>query len=307
MEGRYCDAVKMMTTDREIEIIRQMFDTYVEYVASSYMCGEVPSSVLIIHSSGTKENDWLASVRFKNSLTISVFRCEVWLDDIVRLCRRCKIWLITEPILKVVVLYFMLHPLLQTQNINFKQSATIGYESMLAGAGEMTYRFIKNHFQFDDPVEQLPVLELLNYHNILFTNLPYGPDKENIKESMDSAWRQYKEAMLSHHPAAYRKSTHFKASCNIVDEHGYIRLAKRPTAKLDQIRAESVEDVLKLKGDYRKKDKRAFSTKPKRHKVEKMENVPVDSQGFHRMRRQSKDEHELAQDISEVINNGKEK
>lgn len=250
-----------MSTEREVEIIREMFDTYVEFVAASFMCGEVPSSVFAIHSRGTKDNDWLATVKFKNSLTISMFRCEVYLEDLLRLCRRCKFWLITEPALKVVSLYFMLHPLLQTQNMNFAKSATVGYESMLAGAGDMTYRFISKCFAFTDPVQK-HCLEVLKCHNILAVNLPYGQNKADVKELMEYEWCCYKQCMLEKYPAAYRKSTHFKASGNIMDE-------QRPVGSLEHTRKEKVEDVLKMKGDTRRKGKKAFSITPERKKISK--------------------------------------
>lgn len=277
----------MMSTEREVEIIRSMFDTYVEFVAASFMCGEVPSSVFAIHSRGTKDNDWLATVKFKNSLTISMFRCEVYLEDLVRLCRRCKFWLITEPVLEVVSLYFMLHPLLQTQNLNFAKSATVGYESMLAGAGDMTYKFISKCFHFSDPVQR-HCLEVLRCHNILSVNLPYSQNKSDVKELMDYEWCCYKQYMLEKYPAAYRKATHFKASGNIVDELGFIHISKRPVGNLEHSRKESVEDVLKLKGDLRRKNKKAFSITPERKKQSKMELKTVDENGFYRFDRKQK-------------------
>ena len=281
--------MKMMDVERQIEIIKEMFDLYVEPVASGFMFGEVPSSVFAIHCHGTKESDWLAAVRFKNTVTISVFRCEVWLEDIVRLCRRCKIWLITEEVLKIVSAYFMLHPLLQTQNINFTHNTSIGFESMLAGAGDMTYRFLRDHFLFTVK-EQRVVLELLNYHNIIYTNLPYGPNKDNIKEAMENEWKIYREIMLEKYPHAYRKSTHYKAAWCRVDEQGFIHFCRNPEARLTHSREETVEEVMKLKGNNRRKGKKEYSITPEWHPVKDDTNtniLSVDNNGFNHISRKS--------------------
>ena len=70
-----------------IVMIKDVFDNYVEPVAKSFMSGELPSVMLTIHRRGTREKDWLAHVRFKDSLTVSLFKCDVYIDDIYRLCR----------------------------------------------------------------------------------------------------------------------------------------------------------------------------------------------------------------------------
>ena len=85
--------MKMMTTARQIEIIRDMFDSYVEPVASSFMCGEVPSTVFEIHRRGTRENDWLAFIRFltTGSYTVAKVRekSRTWKLSRSKNIRRC--------------------------------------------------------------------------------------------------------------------------------------------------------------------------------------------------------------------------
>ena len=217
--------MKMMTVKEEVDVIRRVFDDYVEPVASSFMFGEVPSTVFVIHRNGTKERDWLASVRFKNTLTISMFRCEVWLEDINRLCRRCKIWLQPVDVMEVVSLYFMLHPLYQFQHMDFHTKAEADYDNMLYGAGKSTYEFIKNHFPLRTKAQE-SVLEILNCHNMIFCNNFGGKRRITVEKMMVVAWERYVNEMMRTHPKAYKTSIHFKASMSQVDEDGFIRLSR---------------------------------------------------------------------------------
>ena len=77
-------------------IVVEMFDKYVAPAAKSMMSGEVPSAMLTVHRTGTKDKDWLAFVQFKDAMPISTIRCSVYLEDIFRLCRRNRLYLITE-------------------------------------------------------------------------------------------------------------------------------------------------------------------------------------------------------------------
>ena len=257
--------MKMMTTARQIEIIRDMFDSYVEPVASSFMCGEVPSTVFEIHRRGTRENDWLAFIRFRNTLTISVFKCEVYLEDIVRLCRRCKIWLLTEEVYEIVSLYFMLHPLYQSQCVDFSHNITTDYESMLASAGKLTYRFIKKHFEFTDPVQK-PVLEMLHIHNQLFTN---RKTNHSLSLDMEDQRELYVGFMMNRHPMAYKTAIHFKASMSIVDQNGFIHLERIEGGKRTEYISDIDPDELMREEELRTKEKRnkkyrAFKIKPQK-------------------------------------------
>lgn len=257
--------MKTITTTRQVEIIIEMFDRYVEHVASSFMCGEVPSTVFAVHRRGTKERDWLAMIRFKNTLTISIFRCEVWLEDIVRLCRRCKIWLLTDEIYKIISLYFMLHPLYQTQYIDFSHEIDSDYESMMAGAGKATYKFILRHFNFEDRIQKV-VLEILNYHNMMFTNHFYGPNKDNVGEAYEIERKKYVELMMARQPLAYKTAIHYKASTSLVDQDGFIHLAR--TADIGGTRYVRQEDDRNQSLNEQKREdnpaKRPFSQQPDR-------------------------------------------
>lgn len=252
--------MKMITTSRQVEIITAMFDQYVEHVASSFMCGEVPSTVFAVHRRGTKEQDWLAMVRFKNTLTISVFRCEVWLEDIVRLCRKCKIWLITDEIYQIVSLYFMLHPLFQTQYMDFSHEINTDYDSMIAGAGTAAYKFIQQHFPFTDPIQKI-ILDILNYHNMIFTN--HFNKNINPRDAMERARNEYVNYMMDKHPCAYKTSIHFKASMSLVGDDGYMQLERTIDMRgIKYIRQEDQHETEHITVDPLHNGKKPFSKKP---------------------------------------------
>ena len=253
--------MKMLTTQKQIEIIRDVFDRFVEPVASSFMSGEVPSTMFTIHRKGSREKDWLASVRFRNTLTISVFKCEVFMEDIVNLCRRCKIYLVTDTIYEVVALYFMLHPLYQSQFMIFEHDTIQDYESMMRNAGRSTYRFIKRQFQFEDPVQKT-VLEILNCYNLLFTNTVILG--RNIREQLENYQSTYVGFMMNRHPGAYKTAIHFKAQNYVVDRDGFIILEPRKDlSKVEYIREEK---DLKLPADWEAEDE-AKKNKKKNNKL----------------------------------------
>ena len=261
--------MKMMTTPRQVEIICEMFDSYVEPVASSFMCGEVPSTVFKVHQHGTREGDWLAFVRFRNTLTISVFKCEVYLDDVVSLCRRCKIWLLTEPIYKLIVTYYMLNPLYQCQCIDFTHDNLLDYESMLVNAEKLTYKFIKKHFAFEANIQKT-VLEMLHTHMLLFTN---RSTTRNLNRVMEEYREKYVSYMMRHHPMAYKTAIHFKASKSIVTQEGFIHLERVVNiSRVEYIGQEDPEEILKqyqledMEKENKSHAKKAFSKKPPKKK-----------------------------------------
>lgn len=216
--------MRLFTLDRAVEITSDMFDTYVEHVGLSLMSGEVPSVLFSINRRGTKERDWLAQVRFKNTLAISVFRCDVYLEDIFRLCRQCKLYLITEEVYQVVVLYGMLHPLFQSQYFDFGFDVNADYESMMAGAGVVTYEFIRSHFGFTDSVQNM-VLDILRWYMMIFTN--HHGKFHNVAELYETAQSKYERIMQGAYPGAYQTARYRKAQMSLVDKDGYLLMERR--------------------------------------------------------------------------------
>lgn len=258
--------LKTITTKRQVEIIREMFDHYIEPLASSFMSGEVPSTVFKIVRNGSRENDWLAFMRFKNTLTISVFRCEVYMEDIIRFCRLCKLWLVTESVYKIVTTYFMMHPLYQSQCIDFTHDNLSDYESMLVNASKLTYQFIKKYFIFEDPVQK-DVLSIMDLYMRLFTN---RTGSRNYNELMNEYRQKYVSYMMLHYPEAYRTAARFKAFRTMVSEDGFIILERRDAGYIDYTGQGDPEELLKhyhdidnsYDDDARYFGKKAFSKKP---------------------------------------------
>lgn len=207
-------------------ILDELFDKYVEPLSETFMTGEVPTVTFLLFRSGTKESNWLSYTRFKNSGSVSIYRCEVYMDDVMLLCRRCKIYLITKPIFTIMVLYSVLHPLYQTQYTDWKHEDD-DYDSMMSAAGKQTYRFIKDNFKFNDPQEEL-VLEILKYNMMLFTNKFYGlKENENPKKIYENLLNEYKTIMLDKYHNSYVLARYFKAQTYLINTDGFIVLEKK--------------------------------------------------------------------------------
>ena len=257
--------MRLFTLQRAVQISNEMFSEYVEPLGLSMMSGEVPQMMFMIHQRDSKYQDWLAQVRFKNTLTISVFKCEVYLEDVFRLCRRCKLWLITEEIFRVAVLYAMIHPLYQSQYLDFTRDINADYESMMAGAGKDTYRFIKNFYlaRIDyDPVEKI-VLDIFRYHLMIYTN----KTETGCGEAYEDALFAYRQIMLLQYKGAYEVARYRKAQTYLIDEDGYMLMERRVTGSTNYTvdgSREFIDEVITPTAQ-----KRAYSILPEKRQVRK--------------------------------------
>lgn len=219
--------MKLLTINDMIKITIEVFETYGEHVALSLMSGELPTSTFIIHRTGTEDNDWLVKIRFKNTMTISVFHCEVYLDDILHFCKLCKMYLVTSELFKIAVSFSMLHPLYQTQYMNFVTDVNTDYNSMMVGASTATYRFLLQQYDFTEDIEHV-FLEILYYRSMSLVNQFYRfPDHISPYELEQSLLSKYKEYMLKYHRKAYNSAKRFKAYNNLLDEDGFIRMERK--------------------------------------------------------------------------------
>ena len=201
----------------------ELFDNYVAPAAKSMMSGEVPSAMLTIHRLGTKDKDWLAFVQFKDGMPVSTFRCSLYLEDVFRLCRRNYIYLVTDEIYRVAALYAMLHPLYQSQYSDFTKDLMLDYDSMMAGAGDETYRFITRYYDFGPDGTDRIALDLFRYHMMIFSNHPKVYD---VKSKVKLRRADYESMMLDKYPDAYRAARFRKAQTCQGDREGFIRLEK---------------------------------------------------------------------------------
>lgn len=216
--------MKTITIDQMIQITTEMFNDYVEPVALSLMCGEVPNTTFIIHRIGSEGNDIFPRVRFKNTVNISIFKCDIWLDDILLLCRKCKMYLVTESVFRVVSVFVMLYPLYQTQYMDFRTNVNTDYDSMLAGAGYASYRLISDKYQFQDEVERV-CLDLVYYYSMSMINCyKYAPKDTQLKNLTDSLLLKYQQYMLLNYNHAFRLARRFKSYTNLVSLDGFIRM-----------------------------------------------------------------------------------
>lgn len=227
--------MKLFTLDTAVEICTTLFDDYVEPYAYAVMSGELPAITYMIYRTGSKDKDWTASIRLKNTLTISVFRCEVYVDDILRFCRYCKLYLVTESVFRPAALFYMLHGLLQTQHMDFHSNVNLDYESMMSGAGFAAYQFMKEHYKFTDVLEHI-TLNSVWYHSMILTNnYRYAPKDQRVGDLIAEITDEYDDYMRVHHYEAYRTAKRNKAQMNLVDSDGFIRLEPATTGQVKYV------------------------------------------------------------------------
>ena len=227
--------VKTFSLDQAADICLEVFEEFVEVYAYSLMSGELPAITYLVHRTASKDRDWTATIRLKNSLTISIFRCEIYIADILYLCRRCKMYLQTPEVFRMAALFYMLHALLQTQHMDFSTNTDKDFESMMSGAGRSTYKFIKANYNFTDPIEYI-VLDLLYYQSMVFTNnYKYAPRNQRVGDIIEDLQHQYVRYMKEHHYEAYRSSIRQKSMTYWIDEDGFIRLEYKTTSRTQYV------------------------------------------------------------------------
>lgn len=219
--------MKTFTLDRAAEIVVELFNKYIEPYAFGIMSGELPAISLKVYRTTTKDGDWSATVRLKNTLTISVFRCEVYIPDILTLCRTTKMYLQTEEVFRIVSLFYMLHGLCQQEHMHFNTDTDRDYESMMVGAGYSAYKFIKQFYEFSNDSERV-ALDLVYYQTMIFTNnYKHAPRNIRVGDLMEDLQIQYRAYMTMYHRESYRSSIRLKAWINQVDEDGFLVLEKK--------------------------------------------------------------------------------
>lgn len=227
--------MKTFSLDQAADMCLELFDNYVETYAYSMMSGELPAITYLVHRTESKDHDWTASIRLKNSLTISIFRCEIYIADILLLCRRCKMYLQTPEVFRITSLFYMLHALLQTQHMDFSTNTDKDFDSMMTGAGYSTYQFIKANYTFTDPIERI-VLDILWYHSMIFTNnYKHAPRNQRVGDLIEDLQQQYASYMKQHHTNAFRMAKRYKSMTNQVSEDGFIVLEPKSTGRTEYV------------------------------------------------------------------------
>lgn len=197
-----------------------MFDKYIEPVVRDYLNGEMPQIMISIHRQGTKEKDYLAQVRFKETSTVSLFRCDIYMEDVDRLCRDSRIYLQTEDIYPVIILWFVLHPLFQSQYNNFTSDLIKDYDAMIHGATDQTYNYIMDHYPMRSLFRRV-VLDVLQYYT-LNQNMP----DPVLANKLSRAQKQYRTYCRERHKCAYSVSSLRRGHNCMVDSDGMILLER---------------------------------------------------------------------------------
>ena len=215
--------MRLVNTEEMIQISLEQFAKWAEPLACSFMYGEVPTSSIIIHRTGSYDHDWLTKVRFKNSVSISMFRCEIYLDDIIDFCKRCHIWLITKEIFRLAITFCMLYPLYQTQYMNFKEDGVeTAYQTMITEAGKDTYDFMTQYYPFHDPLEKL-ILDIFFYESMhIIQTYKYFPEGLDYTETISKLILQYEKIMKKSYKIPYRTAQYRKAQDCLINEEGYM-------------------------------------------------------------------------------------
>ena len=223
--------MRMITTDEIINISCDLFNDYVEPAAVAIMSGEVPSIVFNLHLSGTKDKDWLATTKFKNTPAMSMYHCDLYLEDLDRYCRMCKMWLVTREVFTIVALYSMMHPIYQANFIYYKRKVDTSYEGMMAHAARDTLEFISAYHELS-VLEDL-TLDVLNYHMMYYLNMTWDPRIRSVKVAHNVSMDNWKRYMLKHYKLAYKMARFRKVGNYLIDEEGLIRMERnnRPNTK----------------------------------------------------------------------------
>lgn len=218
--------MRMFSLDQAVTMSIELFDRYVAPYAESMMSGELPAVRFFVFKNESRDKDWTATIHLKNTLTISMFRCEVYIQDILTLCRTCKMYLQTEDVFRPVALFYMLHGLLQTQHMDFTHNTDRDYDSMMVGAGYSTYRFIRSQYTFSTELERV-ALELVWYYSMIFTNnYKHAPRHILVGDKIRDLTEDYNALMMTNDKTAeaYRSAKRQKAQTHLVDSDGFIIL-----------------------------------------------------------------------------------
>lgn len=212
--------MRLFTLDRSVEMIKGVVNDYVVQVAQTYMSSKKPQNVLSIHRKGTKDEECFAHVKLRETPTVSMFKCEVYLDDINRLCRDCKLYLQTERNFPVIVLWYILHPLYQSQYKMFTSDLVHDYAKMMIDAGEQTYEYIYENYPMRSAFKRV-TLEVLRYKLITECR----SDISSMKQ-LARVQKQYKKYCNQYYHDAYAVAALRRGHNCMVDEDGFIRIER---------------------------------------------------------------------------------
>ena len=209
-------------------MVNEVVDTFVEHVypiVDKIMIGEVRSVTANIFTRGSRDKDIFARTKLRNKEVISAYRIDIWTEDLMRLCRKHKMFLVTPDIFKIVTLFYMFHPLFTAKLMESPSPGEI-YDSIYSGATDKTCQMITRHFQHPSYIQHV-ALDLLKYTAMVDCNHSFDllPNESPVEYQLKNI-RYYREYMLDHYRQAYYTAVKFKANYYEVDHDGFMVLEK---------------------------------------------------------------------------------
>lgn len=209
-------------------MLDKVLDNFMDYIyplVEKIMVGEVRSVSVNVYTKGTFDREQYAHTKLKNREVISVYRIDIWMEDIMRLCRNNKIYLITKEIFDLVSIFYMLHPLYCAKILE-NPSPKDNYDSVYCGAADLTCQYITRRMVHITKEQHL-ASDILKYNIMVLTNHSFdmSPNESPLEYKLKSIQR-YREYMLHVHKEAYREAVRFKAYTCEVDDNGFIKLEK---------------------------------------------------------------------------------
>ena len=212
--------MRTFTVDQSVKMVEEVFNRYVEPIVKNYLLGEIPQLILTIHRRGTKDKDWLAQIRWKETNTTSLFRCDVYMDDIYRLCRDSRLYLQTEDIFPVILLYFIMHPVYQSQYNDFTSDLVTDYDSMMLKASEQTSMYIMEKLSAKTGYKRSVVDVLTTY-----TAYMLKPNEDTLV-NLRLAQRKYQRFATELWPMAYPVAALRRGHTCMIDSEGLMHIER---------------------------------------------------------------------------------
>lgn len=214
--------MRTFTVEWMVEELVELFAKYVYPVVDKIMIGEVRSVSVNIFTKGSREKDIYARTKLRNQEVISLYRVDIWLEDIMRLCRNAKMYLVTEEIFQIVSLYYILQPLYVAK---FMESPSKGeiFDSIYVGASRYaTSDILNSHLKFSRI--QKVALTNLYYSSLLYCN--YNPPNKSSLERQLKSIKRYKKYMLGNMRSQYITAVTYRANYYQVSPKGFIVLER---------------------------------------------------------------------------------
>ena len=214
--------MRTFTVEWMVDELVELFANYVYPIVDKIMIGEVRSVSVNIFTKGSREKDIYARTKLRNQEVISLYRVDIWLEDIMRLCRSDKMYLVTEEIFEVVALYYILQPLFVSKFMESPEKGEI-FDSIYVGASRYTASAIL------DCSEKLTRIQKVALTNLYYTSLlscNYNPPQKSSLERQLTAIKRYKKYMLANMRSPYITAVTYRANYYQVSPKGFIVLER---------------------------------------------------------------------------------